>query len=386
MGQILTYLRETTIVGLSLDRLALAFVVILASLTLSRLLGGLILRRLAVLATRTRSDLDDLLVTAVRRPLEAAIVLIGIGVAIGVLVLPTEPVNVRHFAHVTMIAALTGVIIWLLFRLLDAFGTHFQRLAAATDGKIDDALVPLFRKSLKLFVAVIGIVVIIQNLGYSISGILAGLGIGGLALALAAKDTLANIFGAIAILCDRPFAVGDWIRGPDFEGVVEDIGFRSTRIRTFPKTLVTVPNSQLVNVVVDNQQQMPIRRMDVEIGVTYATKAAQIRQALAEIEQIVRSTEGIVEAGTALRFVDFGASALILRVRCFTKETGYDAHSLVRQELLLRIMEKLEELGLEIAFPSQTVYFGPGEPLASAGAERVASGSARGEPGRLGDR
>ncbi|MBD3235499.1 MAG: mechanosensitive ion channel [Candidatus Eisenbacteria bacterium] len=364
MGEILTRLHETTVAGLPLDRLILSFLVILFSLILKRVIGGLVLRRLAKLAVRTRSRLDDLLCEAVRRPLEAMIVLIGLWIAIGLLALPSEPANLRRFAHVAMLVALTCVIAWLLFRLVDAFGSFFERVAAETDSKIDDALVPLFRKALKVFISVIGIVVIIQNLGYSISGILAGLGIGGLALALAAKDTLANVFGAIAILFDRPFAVGDWVRGPDFEGVIENVGFRSTRIRTFPKTLVTVPNSQLVNMVVDNQQQMPIRRMDVEVGVTYATSATQMRQALAELERIVCSTEGIVEEGIALRFVDFGASSLVIRIRCFTSETGYDAHSLVRQELLLRIMDKLEELGLEIAFPSQTVYFGEGSPLA----------------------
>jgi MscS family membrane protein len=364
MAEVLQYLKEVSVLGLSLDRIALAFAVILASLILKRILSTLILDRLISLAARTRTQLDDLLIEAVRRPVETGIILAGISIGVGILALPTDPVNVRKFVHVAMIAAITVVVAWLFFRLIDAFATYFESAAAETESKLDDALVPLFRKALKVFVGVLAFIVVVQNLGYSVSGILAGLGIGGLALALAAKDTLANIFGSITILIDRPFKVGDWVRGPNFEGVVEDIGFRSTRIRTFPKTLLSVPNNQMINMVVDNQQQMPMRRMDIEVGVTYDTNAAQMRRALQEIEEIVKSTEGAASEGMAVRFHDFGASSLVIKIKCFTRAIDYNNHSQIRQELLLAIMEKLEKLELEIAFPSQTLYFGKGQALA----------------------
>jgi len=223
--------------------------------------------------------------------------------------------------------------------------------------------VPLVSKAAKVFLGVLAFVVAVQNLGYSVAGILAGLGIGGLALALAAQDTVANVFGSIMILLDRPFRVGDWIRGADFEGTVEEIGFRSTRVRTFPKTLVTVPNKRMADMIIDNQQAMPVRRILMSLGVTYGTRPDQLRAAVAGINGIIASLPGIWTDGTLVRFHEFGASSLNIMVRCFTLDTAYDEHMRIREDLHLRIMELFEKLGLEFAFPSQTLYYGGGSRL-----------------------
>ncbi|RLG38368.1 MAG: mechanosensitive ion channel family protein, partial [Thermoproteota archaeon] len=273
--------------------MAIAFGVILASVIIRRLVVGVVISSATRLARKTRTELDNLLIEALRKPLEIGIIAISIGIATTVLGLPREPVDLPRIAGAILTFGVTVLAAWTLFRLIDALSKFLLEGAKKTESKIDDTLIPLFRKAAKIFVAVMAFVVAVQNLGYSISGLLAGLGIGGLAIALAARDTLANVFGSITILIDKPFKVGDWVSGPGFEGVVEEIGFRSTRIRTFHKTLISIPNNTLVNMTIDNRQAMPMRRMDFVVGVTYDTTVEQMRRALEEIRNILVSHEGV---------------------------------------------------------------------------------------------
>ncbi len=363
MSDFFRYLAETRLLGRSLEHLIAALLIILAGVLVRRVVGKVVLRFISHLTKRTRTELDDLLVEAARRPLEAGVMLIFIALAVSVLHLPAEPVDVRRLAHVLLSLATTAVVTWLLFRLVDALAEYFHRAAAVTESKLDDALIPLGRKAAKVFLTVLAFVVALQNIGYAVSGLLAGLGIGGLALALAAQDTVANLFGSVMILLDRPFQVGDWIKGTDFEGSVEEIGFRSTRVRTFPKTLVTVPNKQMADMVIDNQQAMPARRIMMNLGVTYNTTPEQLRQAVAGIRALLEGTPGLWQEGTLVRFHEFGPSSLNIIVRCFTTEIAQDEHLRVREEIQFKIMALFQSLGIEFAFPSQTVYYGGGQAL-----------------------
>jgi MscS family membrane protein len=250
----------------------------------------------------------------------------------------------------------TMVIAWTAFRVIDAVATWFAEKAAGTDTRLDDQLIPLLRKATKVFVGVLTFVLVAQNLGYSVSGLLAGLGIGGLALAMAAKDTLANFFGSVMILTDRPFHVGDWITLPGADGVVEEIGLRSTRIRTFAKTLVSIPNSQLANETVENHSLMPKRRIKFELGVTYDTTADQMRGAVARIEEYLQGNPDIHQEFMLVKFTEFANSSLNIFVYCFTVTTDWTRHLTVRQEVNLAIMDILTDLGLEVAFPTRTVH------------------------------
>ncbi len=369
MNELLRFLTETTYLEMSLARLLLAFGLILAGFIVRKVLSSFVLHRLAQLTRRTDTELDDLLVSAAQRPLEIGVILAGIGFACGVLGLPVEPVNVRRLATAILTVAITLDVVWMLFRLIDGFSTFFEGISKETESKIDDALIPLFRKALKVFLGLLAFVVVIQNLGYSVTGIVAGLGVGGLALALAAQDTVANLFGSIMILLDRPFKVGDWVRGANFEGVVEEVGFRSTRVRTFPKTLVTVPNKEMANLIIDNQQAMPIRRMDIAVGVTYSTSAKQMRDLLAGLKQILSDHPDVRDDGILVRFTEFGGSSLNLLVRGFTDAVGFVEHTRIREDVLLKIMDLVESLDLEFAFPSQSLYFGKGEVLTVRNAE-----------------
>ena len=200
------------------------------------------------------------------------------------------------------------------------------------------------------------VLMLVQNLGYSISGLLASLGIGGLAVALAAKDSLSNIFGSLMILLDRPFTLGDWVKVGDMEGTIEEVGFRSTRIRTFAKTQITIPNSTLMNMSIDNFSRMPKRRIKMTVGITYATTPAKMRQAVADIKLMLRNHPAIDQDFFLVNFTDFGPSSLDIMVYCFTSSTVWNEYLDAREDVCLKIMETLENLGLEIAFPSRSVY------------------------------
>ena len=250
-------------------QLLLAFGFIVGAVIVRAVVNGLIRTRLQALAARTDSDADDQLAEALVSPLSLVLPVAGVYAAVRVLLAAHEAWRdgVDRVFKVLTILLLT----WTAFRILDALAVFLKELTARTDSRLDDQVVPLVRKAAKSFVVVLAFILIAQNLGYSVSGLLAGLGIGGLALAMAAKDTLANLFGSIMILIDRPFRVGDWITFDGGDGVVEEIGLRSTRVRTFAKTVVSMPNQALANATVENHSLMPKRRIKFTLGVTYGS-------------------------------------------------------------------------------------------------------------------
>jgi MscS family membrane protein len=344
------------LLGISLSQYALAFLAILASWILRRILHSVIIRALRRVAQRTRTDIDEALINAVEAPIGFAVILGGIYAAVAILQLPQEPVNLRQFADRILLAAFIVDATWLVMRVIDAFSAYLLSLTSRTDTALDDQLVPIIRKSLKTFVAILSFVFIIQNLGYSVASLVAGLGIGGLAIALAAQQTLSNFFGSITILIDRPFAAGDWIETSDLEGVVEEVGFRSTRVRTFGKTQVTVPNSVLANSVINNWSRMPIRRVKMTVGVTYESSAEQMEKAVEGVRELLRAHPEVHQDFFLVYFTDFGGSSLDIFVYYFTQTTVWAEYLRVRQEVNLQIMRLLESLGMEVAFPTRTVY------------------------------
>ncbi len=308
------------------------------------------------LAERTETPLDNLLLEAAEKPAGWLLYVLGAVAAMHTLNPPVSAFPVLPALNQTARAATILIGAWFLWRLIDGLAAYFTARAAQTDSSLDDQLVPFIAKTLKLFIIVTGVLVVAQNLGYSISGLIASLGIGGIAVAMAAKDTIANVFGSIMILVDRPFTVGDWIKTGEFEGVVEEIGFRSTRIRTFEKTLVNVPNSILANMIVDNIDARPKRRVKMRIGLTYDATPDQIRQAIEGIERILKEHIGVDQEFSLVKFDQFEDSSLSIFLYYFTKTTHWAEYLQVRQEVNMQIMALLESLGLEFAFPTRTVH------------------------------
>ncbi|MBN2582631.1 MAG: mechanosensitive ion channel family protein [Planctomycetes bacterium] len=308
-------------------------------------------------ARKTRFKFDHLVAEAIYKPFGVALLLVGVFGSLTLVGLQVATPEVRRLAVQLLKVAFAADLLWFLFRAVDVLAHYLETLAARTDSTLDDQLVPLIKKSLKAFVGVLMFITILQTMGYSVSSLLAGLGIGGLAVAMAAKDTLANLFAGIVIFTDRPFRVGDWVKVGDVEGTVEQIGFRSTRIRTFPKTLVTLPNSLVVDSVVDNKAAMPIRRVRMTVGVTYETTAEQMEDLVGDFKAILAAEEKIDHETSLVRFIEFGASSLDILVMYFTQPIPYDLHSEVVERINLALMRAVKARGLSIAFPTQTVYF-----------------------------
>lgn len=308
------------------------------------------------LADRTATELDNLLLEAAEKPASWLIFIIGIIASVHILNPPIETFPMIEFAD--QVGRIVSIIVgsWFLWRLTDGLAVYFKDRAARTETSLDDQLVPFVSKTLKIFIVITSVLVVAQNMGYSITGLIASLGIGGIAIAMAARDTIANVFGSIMILIDRPFTIGDWIRTSEFEGVVEEIGFRSTRIRTFAKTLINVPNSSLANMVIDNIHAMPKRRVKMRIGITYATPPARIQAAIEGIEKILKEHAGVDQDFLLVKFDEFEDSSLSIFLYYFTRSTSWSEYLQVRQEVNLAIMQLLETLGIEFAFPTRTVY------------------------------
>jgi len=369
MHKVWTLITTTSPLGIPLLRWGVALLVLFAFIVAQRMAVRAYHRLTQALAERTESRLDDLLFAAAEKPAYWLILLLGILVTVHVLNPPRKDFPLLDpLDHGVRIAAIV-LAVWFLWRLIEGSAAHLaSQTGHAGEAMVDTQIVPFIAKTLKAFLVITGVLVIAQNLGYSISGLIASLGIGGIAVAMAARDTIANIFGSLMILIDRPFSIGHWIRTKDFEGVVEQIGFRSTRIRTFSKTLVNVPNSILANMVIDNIDAMPKRRVSMRIGLTYDAPRDKLQAAIDGIEAILKAHAGIDQDFSMVRFDEFADSSLSILLYYFTKSTRWDEHLQVRQEVNLQIMALLEKLGLDFAFPTRTVYIQQDTP-AEAGSE-----------------
>ena len=356
MEQFFQHFGDHTLFGISSPRLTIAFVVLVLTLSLKRSIALFFTKLIFKAAQKTSSQMDDILLKQINKPAKFLILIVGLFICIEILQLPVRPTNLDLLAEGGLKLLLTFNLAWFCYNLVSILEQWLNHWAESTESVLDDQLVPFVRKTLRIFIVFLAVLFLVQNLGYSVSALLASLGLGGLAVALAAKDSLSNIFGSLMILLDRPFTIGDWVKAGDMEGVVEEIGFRSTRIRTFSKTLITVPNSVLMNLSIDNFSQMPKRRIKLTVGVTYDTTPTQMRQAVAAIKQMLRDHPAIKQDFFLVNFTDFGASSLDIMVYCFTTSTVWGEYLDAREDVCLKIMETVAGIGLEIAFPSQTLY------------------------------
>lgn len=344
---------------ISIEDLLIFFILIFLSFVVRFLFLHILDTKITALVKKTRTDVDDQIIYAVRNPVGYFILLHGFYFAILSLHLPDMIgwINIADILDKGYILCLSFIMLYLFFKLIDVIGLYVFRMTKDSDNKLDDQLAPLLIKSLRIFVIIIGVLFIIQNFGYSIASLLAGLGIGGLAFALAAKDTIGNLFGSFTIFSDKPFHQGDWIRIGDVEGTVEEVGFRSTRIRRFDQAQVVVPNSHFTKNDVTNFSAMKKRRIKFNLGVTYGTSPEQMTKVVEGIKQIIKEDHKFDHTFSMVHFTEFGDFSLNIFIYCFTKTTVWDEFLSVREEFNLKIMQLLEELEVEIAFPSQMIYF-----------------------------
>ena len=267
---------------------------------------------------------------------------------------------------VNQIASLlgAGALVMLGFRGVDIFTDVLKRRAELTESRLDDQLVPLTNSALKIATLVIGMLFILGNLGINITSLVAGLGLGGLAVALAAQDTFRNLLGGVTIFADRPFQVGDWVVVGNIEGTVEYVGFRSARVRTFYNSVVTVPNARMVDTYVDNMGLRQWRRYKATLGVAYHTTPDQMQAFTEGIRALIRANPSMRKDYYIVEFLDFGATSLEILVYCFITAPDWNAELRTRHVVNLDIMRLAEELGVEFAFPTQTLHVAslPGQP------------------------
>ena len=353
---------NSEIFGIKYSQLLVSFLFIFFTLTLRRFIVKKVLGLIAKQASKTENEWDDALIKAIRPPLEALILTYGIWLAIRALPQPVEPFNLKILVKISGQMLVLIISSWGIWRLLSVFDEILKIKAKDPEHWLDIGIVPLIGMSLRILVMITAGIVIAQNLGYSVSGLVASLGLGGAALALASKDTVANLFGSLMIVIDKPFKVGDWIKGSDFEGVVEEIGFRSTRIRTFGKTIENIPNNLLANIKVENMDRrkdngLNVRRIKMTVGVDYGVNAEKMETILTGIKEILKNDDGVDQRMTQLvRFTDFGESTLDIFLYYFADSADWDYYLSVRERINMKIMRLLESVGATLAFPSQSIY------------------------------
>lgn len=338
----------------TLGQLLLSFGIILLTLFLRGILTQMVFAGLKRLAKRTKWEHDDQFLEALERP--TSVLMLIFGVFMATVVLPLDPEWAKLIATLFRGTSIL-VIFWGLFRMADVIVDVVSAVSAASGTNSFRGFGNLIKKSLRVFIIVVGVVMVIDNLGYNIGGILATLGIGGAAFAFAAKDTIANIYGSIALALDRPFVVGDWIQvGDRVDGDVEEIGLRSTRVRTWPKTVISIPNAVLANEMIDNFSRMPKRRVKQVVGVTYETKPETMEKIVEGIRELLRQDEDVNQDFILVNWTDFGSSSLDILVYYFTKTVKWLEYMEVRQRINVKIARLVDEHGSSVAFPTRTLY------------------------------
>lgn len=302
-------------------------------------------------AARTQTTLDDKLFPALEAPVASLISVTGLFAALKVLKLSLQADRAIGYGSTV---AFSLVIFWGLLRALNAMLDHAQEVATQKQMGIS-AFMPWIKKTLVAIFVVVGALMVIQSLGYNVSTLLQGLGIGGLAFALAAQDTIANLFGSLVVATDQPFKLGEAIRVSGHTGTVEDIGLRSTKIRLADKSLVVVPNKMMATEAIVNLSRFTQRRVEVIVGLTYDTTPEQMETILADLRALLAAEDGVVKDTFDVYFTEFGASSMNIQMIYHTANPDYRKHLGLRERINLKIMRAVAARGLSMAFPTQTL-------------------------------
>ncbi|MDC3953278.1 mechanosensitive ion channel family protein [Polyangium jinanense] len=334
--------------------LPLAFVL---SMLTGALLSAIFVRLTSPIARRTATTWDDELLVALRGP---ATLFLGTTAFWSV-----EPAIALRRAASDVVgrgvdALLVASLLWGLFGLLDVLAHHVgARIAKAGDTKDRGgalSLVAISTKAAKVLLVIFGFILVLGQLGLNVTGIIAGLGIGGIAVALASQKTLENLFGSFTIGVDRPLHIGDFVRVDELVGTVEQIGLRSTRIRTLDRTLVTMPNGRLSDMRIENYSARDRLRLHAKIGLVYSTSPAVVRRIVEEMRSYLAERPGIYPDAVNVNFIGFGDSALTIEVMVWLDSCEWTEFLTWREEILFGLMEIVEKNGSAFAFPTQTIH------------------------------
>jgi len=329
-----------------------SLIYILLAFYFSRLLDGFITGRAKKWAKKTTTQFDDLVVEMLRGPVRIVtfVILLHIGMQVY-----SWPAVLEDFFSKALKIIVAVSITYVLLKSVDAAMRAWRDRATTPENEqFSKQLLPLISKSLKVFVVTVAILVTSQNLGLNVTGLIASLSIGGLAVGLAAQDTLANLFGAVAVLVDKPFKVGDRIQLDTVDGTVESIGFRSTRVRSLDGHLVTVPNKTMGNATITNVTARSNIKTMMNIGITYDTPLERVKRALQILEEVFRGHPKTSDL--LISFNKFESSSLNILVVHWWGDTDYNAYLGGIQQMNLNLKERFDAERIEFAFPTQTLY------------------------------
>jgi len=352
-----------------LGRLVL-FLGLLILVWIARRISASLLRRLirvivhAIhLVQRRQIDIEAELIQALTAPIQLLVTIIGLRLALFVFELDA---TLLRFVAGLFSVLLAYTFFWSLYRLAGLLGSYFVRVAEKTTSRLDETVTRFSSQLIRVVIVAFGLVVIAQQLGYDLGGVLAGLGLGGLAVALAAQDTLANLIAYVVIISDSTYKVGDLIQVEDIEGFIEDINLRSTRVRKRDRSLVLMPNQFMTSHPITNWSRLRRRQVRMTIGVTYSTTADEMEALLAALRNLLQTHEKVVPETVLVEFVEFGGSSLDILALALVKVVRWEDLQTLKSDINVRIMRLLAEQGLEIAFPTRTVWLEPSKPVSES--------------------
>lgn len=342
---------QTEVGGYPLWQYCASFLWILLAFAVAQLIDFVMTQQLRRITARTRTDIDDKLIEVLHMPVKAAVTLVMLNAGVHVF---TWPDWVEKILSTAFAVAVGGTIIYLALRLVDLLMIVVERKFFSGDAQTARLMMPVLRKSLKVFVTIIGALTLAQYMGLPITSVVAGLGIGGIAVALAAQNTLANVFGTITILADRPFRVGDRVQIDKFDGTVETIGLRSTRIRTLDGHLVTLPNKIVADSGITNISLRPNIRQLFTISLTYDTTPEKMREALQIARDVIRNHP--LTHDCIVNWRDYGPHSLDIFVVYWAKTTDFKQFLAALEEINLELKARYDAAGLNFAFPTRTIH------------------------------
>lgn len=343
---------QTRIMGNPLWQYVAAFIYVVLAFYVSKILDWFIHVQLRKLTQRTETKLDDLLLELLRGPVKVVAFVILLHIGLELFAWPRwANIFISNGLKIVVAASLTYVALKIVDMLM---GIWKQRMESSGEALLDMHLLPVIRKTAKVFVVIVAVLVTSQNMGMNVTGLLASLSIGGLAVGLAAQDTLSNLFGAVALFADKPFRVGEQIKLEGIEGTVEAIGLRSTKIRNLDGHLVTVPNRTMANASLTNVSRRPNIKTVMNIGVTYDTPSEKIERAMQVIKEVYAPHPKT--ADLIVSFNRFDASSLNILVVHWWNSKDFKEYLLEFQKLNLQLKRRFDEEAINFAFPTQTIY------------------------------
>lgn len=342
----------------TLKYIAIGVGVFLLFLLFSKIFTKYVLGLLIKLFKSSQGKVGRKIIEAFRDPIRDFFIVFGTYLAVlfsgkaFLINLTREPILTHIFKSALIILVSRGC-----YNLTLEGSVLYEELSEKFNFKLDKIIFPFLSRIMRVIIIGLAVCVILDEWGYNVNGFIAGLGIGGLAFALAAQETIANVFGGLVIILDKPFTIGDYIKTPNVEGTVEDINFRSTKIRALDKGLVTEPNATIAKSTIINWTKRDVRRLSFSIGVTYSTSKDQLQNCIIKIRNMLLEDENVLNEGILVNFDKFGSSSLDILIDCYTNTAQWNKYLQIKEEVNFKVMDILEKEGVSMAFPSSSLYF-----------------------------